>query len=62
MNKTHLNFILPYDQIDEKTIDMIYETQQGKIKVIYSVKDMYNFHSATCSDSDEEKNYICSKN
>ena len=41
----------------KKTMDMIYETQQGKIKVIYSVKDMYTFDSVTCSDSDEETNY-----
>ena len=57
VNKTHLNFILPYDQLDEETMDMVYETQQGKIKVIYSVKDMYTFDADTCSDPNEEANY-----
>ena len=57
LNKTHLNFILPYSQIDKKTMDMVYETQQGKIKVIYSVKDMYTFDNVTCSDTNEETNY-----
>ena len=57
VNKTHLNFILPYDQLDEETMDMVYETQQGKIKVIYSVKDMYTIDEDTCSDPFEEENY-----
>ena len=57
VNKTHLNFILPYSQIKKTDMDMIYQTQQGKIKVMYSVKDMYTFNSTTCSDMNEETNY-----
>ena len=33
INKTHLNSILSYRLIDKKTMDMIYKTQQGRLKV-----------------------------
>ena len=57
VNKTHLNFILPYIQINNSIMDMIYNTQQGKIKVMYSIEDINSFDSNTCSDLNEEKNY-----
>ena len=57
-NKTHLNFILPYSQLKKDVMDMIYNTQHGKIKVMYSVKDMYTFNQTTCSDDKEEINFV----
>ena len=57
VNKTHLNFILPYSQINKATMDMIYNTQKGKIKVMYAVNGLYNFNSSTCTYSNEEENY-----
>ena len=57
IDKTHLNFILPYNQIEKETMDMVYEKLHGKVKVIYSVKDMYTIDEDTCSDPFEEENY-----
>ena len=34
INKTHLNSILSYRILDKKTMDMIYTTQKGKLKVL----------------------------
>ena len=57
LNKTHLNFILPYNRISKKEMDMIYETQQGKIKVMYCLDKLYTFDYNSCSDLKEEENY-----
>ena len=57
IEKTHLNFILPYAQIEKETMDMVYEKFHGKVKVIYSVKDMHTIDKDTCSDPFEETNY-----
>ena len=57
INKTHLNVILPYDQINKNVMDMIYTKQQGKIKVIYSVNSIFDLDSDKCSDLNEEENY-----
>ena len=48
---------MPYNKLNKNQMDMIYETQQGKIKVIYPVNTIYNFNSTKCSDLNEEKNY-----
>ena len=58
VNKTHFNVILPYSQLDKKVMDMIYTTQQGKLKVIYSLKSLYTLDSEKCSDLNEEENYV----
>ena len=39
-------------------MEMIYNTQQGKIKVMYSVDDMYTYNITTCIDDEEEKNFV----
>ena len=36
---------------------MIYNKLKGKIKVMYSVKDMYTYDKPTCTDLKEEENY-----
>ena len=56
VNKTHLNFILPYKLMDKKTMDMIYKTQQGKIKVIYAINGInkVDFNKCIYLNGDEE--------
>ena len=55
INQTHLNFILPYSLLDKKTMDMIYTTQQGKLKVIYAIYKLYNLDKNKCTNIDDEK-------
>ena len=58
INKTHLNFILPYGFIDKTIMDMIYSTQQGKLKVIYSLQTLYKLDYNKCSNlKDEDESY-----
>ena len=58
LNKTHLNFIMPYWLIDKRLMDMIYTTQQGKIKVVYDVRKMYQLDGRNCINlKDEEEDY-----
>ena len=57
INRTHLNVILPYRQMDKKLMDMVYTTQQGKIKVIYALNNMYNWDHNTSTNLNEEEYY-----
>ena len=58
INKTHLNFILPYGLIGKTIMDMIYSTQQGKLKVIYSLQTLYKLDYNKCSNlKDEDESY-----
>jgi len=57
LNKTHLNFIIPYSNISIDTMNMINETQNGKIKIIYSVMDIFRINSKACNVLNEENDY-----
>ena len=57
INKTHINFIMPYNEISKEDMDLVYTTQKGKIKVMYSIKDMFDFDYEKHIDLKEEKNY-----
>ena len=57
INRTHLNVILPYRQMNKKLMDMVYTTQKGKIKVIYGLNFMYSWDENTCTNLNEEENY-----
>ena len=57
INKTHLNFITPSSLLNKKTMDMIYTTQQGKIKVLYHINKLYNLDHNTCTNLNDEENY-----
>ena len=57
LNRTHLNFILPYAPITIDDINMIDRTQNGKIKIIYSIKDIFKINSTTCEVLNEEEDY-----
>ena len=57
INRTHLNFILPYYDITKDTMDMIDRTQNGKIKIIYSIKEQFHFNSSTYQVLNEEEDY-----
>ena len=62
INQTHLNFIMPYIQIEKKYLDILQKNQNGTINVIYNVKSMFNWNKPEdntkgCFDTKEEKNY-----
>ena len=62
INQTHLNFIMPYKQIKNNSLNTLQKNQNGTIKVIYNVKSMYNWNqnadnSKGCIDEQEEENY-----
>ena len=57
INQTHLNFIVTYNEISKEDMDMVYTIQKGKIKVMYSIKDMFNFDYDLHIDLKEEENY-----
>ena len=57
LNRTHLNFILPYAPITIDDINMIDRTQNGKIKIIYSIKDIFKINSTTYEVLNEEEDY-----
>ena len=56
VNKTHFNIIYPLIAIDKKLMDMIYTTQQGKIKVIYSI-GVYKWDHNSCTNLNDEEYY-----
>lgn len=58
VNQTHFNLVLPYWNLNRKDLDYVYTTQNGKIKVIYNVKDIADFDFDKCIASNEEENYI----
>ena len=55
INRTHLNIILS-GYLSKRRMDMIQETQQGRIKTIYCV-NKYNLDQKTLTDLNEEENY-----
>jgi len=57
LNRTHLNFIIPYSNISIDTMNMINETQNGNIKIIYSIRDIFQINSTTCNVLNEENDY-----
>ena len=58
LNKTHMNCICPAWILDKRLMDMIYTTQQGKIKVIYGINQMYKLDGRNCINlKDEEEDY-----
>ena len=62
INQSHLNFIMPYIQLGKNDLIHVQNTQNGKIKVIYNVKSVYNWNKPSdgtkgCIDMEEEKNY-----
>ena len=56
INRTRLN-IISSSLITKKKMDKIQETQQGKIKVIFSLNPLYNLDTRTLTDLNEEENY-----
>ena len=42
--------------IDKKTMDMIYATQQGKLKVLYEISNLYNLDNK-CNNLNDEESY-----
>ena len=61
INRTHINFILPcyecYRDSIGKTLNMINMTQNGKIKVLFHVKHIFEIDTNTCEVLNEEEDY-----
>ena len=57
INKTHLNFISSSTLFNKKTMDMIYTTQKGKIKVFYPIGNSFNLDHNTCTNLNDEESY-----
>ena len=61
INRTHLNFILPcfecYRKTIENTMNLINITQNGRIKVLFHVKDVIKTNTSTCEVLNEEEDY-----
>ena len=57
INRTHLNVIVSYNNLSLPTMDMIEKTQNGRIKLIYTVKDIIYLNKTTCQPAGEEGDY-----
>ena len=61
INRTHLNFIVPfyecYRKTIRKTLDMINTTQNGRIKVLFHVQNIFEINRDTCELLNEEEDY-----
>ena len=57
INRTHLNLIVSYNNLSLSTMDMIDKTQNGRIKLIYTVKDIFYLNKSTCLPVGEEGDY-----
>ena len=56
LNRTRLNVILSA-YLNKKSLDMIQETRQGRIKTIISLNPLYDLDTRTLTDLKEEENY-----
>ena len=56
INKTHFNFIVA-GKLSQKTMDMIYTTQQGNLKVVYSLNHLYNWDLNLSTNLNESEYY-----
>ena len=57
INRTHLNLLISSNNLSLATMDMIDKTQNGRIKLIYSVKDIFYLNKSICQPVGEEGDY-----
>ena len=57
INKTHLNFVMPYGSASMEQMDYLYNTQGENVKIMYTIKDIYSFNKTTCESKDQDSCY-----
>ena len=57
INKSHINFVMPYDEPTQEDMDLMHRTQGDNIRVLYTVNEIYNMNRKTCEISEQDKYY-----
>ena len=57
MNRTHFNFVSVSNDTSMRIMNMVNRTQNGRIKIVYSLESIYKINKTTCEVLNKEEGF-----